>query len=88
MDQQWINLSNCNLPGLGTVAPRGAHFSHIIILYYFHGGSSTLVFIQAIINPAPINRIRCDLLAWTTTKAYAHYVDVRRRYMLPWELRP
>ena len=43
MDQQWINLSNCKLPGLGTVAPRGAHFFHIIILYYFHGGSSTLV---------------------------------------------
>ena len=43
MDQQWINLSNYILPGLGTVAPRGAHFFHIIILYYFHGGSSTLV---------------------------------------------
>ena len=26
MDQQWITLSNCILPGLGTVAPRGAHF--------------------------------------------------------------
>ena len=32
MDQQWINLSNCILPGLGSVAPRGAHFFHIIIL--------------------------------------------------------
>ena len=95
MDQQWLNLSNCILPGLGTVAPWGAQFFHIIILYYFHGGSSDLVFIRAKINPAPINRIRCDWLvgwyygsgfpcvetvqkAWTTTRAYAHYVDVRQ----------
>ena len=42
MDQQWISLSNYILPGLKTVAPRGAHFFHIIILYYFHGGSSTI----------------------------------------------
>ena len=68
MDQQWINLSNCILPGLGTVNPRGAHFFHIIILYYFHGGISTLAFIQARINPALINRIRCDLFSLDNNK--------------------
>ena len=31
MDRQWINLSKCIPPGLGTVAPRGAHFFYIII---------------------------------------------------------
>ena len=68
MDQQWINLPNCILPGLGIVAPRGANFFHIIILYYFHGGSRTFVFIQARLNPAPVNRIICDLFSQDNNK--------------------
>ena len=38
------------------LAPRGAYFFQIIILYCFHEGSRTLVFIQARLNPAPVNR--------------------------------
>ena len=61
------------------LAPRGAYFFQIIILYYFHGGSRTFAFIQARLNPAPVNRnINENCSDWTTTKAYASYVDVRR----------
>ena len=37
-------------------APRGAYFYQIIILYHFQGGSKAFVFLQARLNPAPVNR--------------------------------
>ena len=58
------------------VAPRGANFFHIIILQYFHGERRTFVFIQAKLNPAPVV-LDAICSAWTTIKAYAHYVDVK-----------
>ena len=60
------------------LAPRGAYFFQIIILYRFHGGSRTFVFIQARLHPAPVNVINENCSDWTTTQAYAPYVDVRR----------
>ena len=60
------------------VAPRGAYFFHILIFYYFHRASRTIVFIEARFNPAPVNHIKKIWSVWTTTKAYAPYMDVRR----------
>ena len=61
------------------LAPRGAYFFQIIILYDFHGGSKTIQasYRQDFIQPLSIV-IYENCPDWTTTKAYAPYVDVRR----------
>ena len=52
-----------------------------------------LVFIQARINQAPINRTRCDLFSLDNNKGLCPLCGcmtrwLYQRYMLPWELRP
>ena len=71
------------------VAPMGAYLFHIIILYYFHRGSRTFVVVQARLNPAPVNRIRCNLFSQDNNKGLCSLCGCKtrwlyQRYMLPW----
>ena len=78
------------------IAPRGAYFFQIIILYHFHGGSKTVVFIQARLNPAQVNHIIWELFRLdnnNNNKGLCSLCGCKtrwfyQRYMLPWELRP
>ena len=59
---------------------QGSIYFDKIISYYFHGGYKTFIFIQLRLNPAPINRIRCNLLSQDNNKGLCSLCGCKTRW--------